>query len=186
MVSLASLWLPILLAAIACHMVGFLVWVVLPHHRSDYAPLPDEGAARGLFKGKLAPGQYIIPHSDQKSWNTPEMVAKRNEGPNAFIVVLPNGMGNMAVQQVKNILFHAVVSLFVAYLGIHALPAGAEYLKVFQVIGAAAFLAYGFNWGHQVIWFGRPFGVGMKDMIDGLAMALVTAGMFGWLWPAAM
>ena len=183
-VPLASLWLPILLAAVACHLVGFLVWVVLPHHRSDYHPLPDEAAARALFKGKLAPGQYVMPHSDQKSWNTPEMVAKRNEGPNAFVVVLPNGMGNMAAQQGKNILFHALVSVFVAYIASVALQPGTPYLQVFQVAGTAAFMAYGFTWGHQVIWFGRPFRVGMKDMIDGLVMALVTAGIFGWRWPA--
>ena len=186
MVTLAQLWLPILLAALACHFVGFLVWVVLPHHRSDYSPLPDEAGARSLFKGKLSPGQYIMPWSSQKDWNNPEVVAKRNEGPNAFLVVLPNGMGNMPAQMVKNVLFHALVSLFVAYIGIHALPAGADYLKVFQVTGTAAFMAYGFTWGHQVIWFGRPFKVGMKDMIDGLLMALMTAGMFGWRWPGAM
>jgi hypothetical protein len=182
-VPLTQLWLPILVAAVACHMVGFLVWVVLPHHRSDYSPLPDEAAARNLFKGRLVPGQYIMPHSSQKDWNSPEVVAKRNEGPNAFLVVLPNGMGNMAAQQAKNVLFHALVSTFVAYLGSVTLMAGAEYLQVFRVCGTAAVLAYGFTWGHQAIWFGRPWNVAMKDALDGLAMGLVTAGIFGWLWP---
>lgn len=186
MVSLSQLWLPILLSAIACHIIGFLVWVILPHHRSDYSTVPDEAAVQTLLKGKVQPGQYVIPHSSQKEWGTPEMVAKRNEGPNAFLVVVPNGMGNMAAQQVKNVLFHATVSLFVAYLAAHALGAGAAYLQVFQVTGTAAFLAYGFTWGHQVIWFGRPFKVGMKDMLDGLVMALVTAGIFGWRWPGSM
>jgi len=183
MVSLAQLWLPILVAAVACHLTGFLVWVVLPHHRSDYSPLPDEAAARNLFKGKLVPGQYIMPHSDQKSWNSPEVVAKRNEGPNAFMVVLPNGMGNMGAQMVKNLLFHAVVSLFVAYIAAVTLAPGTEYLRVFQVTGTAAFMAYGFTWGHQVIWFGRPGKVAVKDALDGLLMALMTAGIFGWRWP---
>ena len=183
MVTLSQLWLPILVAAVACHLVGFLVWVVLPHHRSDYSPLPDEATARNLFKGKLSPGQYIIPHSDQKNCNTPEMVAKRNEGPNAFMVVLPNGVGNMAAQQVKNVLFHVLVSLFIAYLGSLSLQVGADYLDVFRVCGTAAVLAYGFTWGHQAIWSGRPWNVAMKDAVDGIAMGLVTAGVFGWLWP---
>ena len=30
MVSLAQLWLPILVAAVACHLVGFLVWMGEP------------------------------------------------------------------------------------------------------------------------------------------------------------
>lgn len=183
LVPLGQLWLPILLAAVACHMIGFLVWVVLPHHRSDYRALPDEAAARNLFKGKLSPGQYLIPWAPQKEFNSPEMVVKRNEGPNAFMVVLPNGLGNMAAQQVKNVLFHAVVSLFVAYIAAVTLAPGTEYLRVFQVTGAAALLAYGFTWGHQAIWFGRPWNVAMKDACDGLAMALVTAGIFGWRWP---
>jgi hypothetical protein len=185
MVSLGSLWLPILVAAIACHFVGFICWMLLPHHRNDYAPLPDEGAARNLFKGKLAPGQYIIPHVPPKEWNSPDAIAKRNEGPNAFFVVLPNGVGNMMAQQVKNVLFHAVVSGVIAYLASRTVQAGSDYLAVFRVTGTAAFLAYAFSWGHQVIWFGRPAAVGMKDAIDGTVMALVTAGVFGWLWPAA-
>ena len=93
------------------------------------------------------------------------------------------GMGNMAAQQVKNVLFHAVVSLFVAYIAAVTLAPGTEYLRVFQVTGTAAFLAYGFAWGHQVIWFGRPFKVAMKELCDGLVMALFTAGIFGWRWP---
>ena len=183
MVSLAQLWLPILLAAVACHLVGFLVWVVLPHHRSDYSPLPDEAAARNLFKGKLSPGQYLMPWSTHKEMNTPEVIAKRTEGPNAFMVVLPNGVPGMGPQQVKNVLFHALVSTFIAYVGCETLASGTEYLKVFQVCGAAGVLAYGFTWGHQAIWFGKPWKIAMKDMADGVAMALITAGIFGWLWP---
>jgi len=186
MVSLGQLWLPILLAAIACHFVGFLMWMVLPHHRSDYSPLPDENSVRSLLKGKLAPGQYLLPWGTHKDYNSPEMVGKRNEGPNAFIVVLPNGLGNMGAQMAKNLAFHALVSLFVAYLAAVTLSPGAEYLRVFQVTGTAAFLAYGLAWGHQVIWFGRPFAVAMKEMCDGLVMALVTAGVFGWRWPDGM
>lgn len=183
MVSLGQLWIPILAAAVACHVIGFLMWVVLPHHRSDWSPLPDEGALRSLLKGKLAPGLYIVPFGTHAEMRSPEMVAKRNEGPNMFLTVLPNGIGSMGPMQAKNILFHALVSLFIAYIGIHALPLGTEYLRVFQVIGTAGVLAYGLNWGHATIWFGKPFSVAMKEAFDGVVMALITAGIFGWLWP---
>lgn len=183
MVPLGQLWLPILLSGIACHFVGFLMWVVLPHHRSDWKGLPDENAARNLFKGKLSPGLYLIPFGTHETMRTPEMKAKREEGPNMFLTVLPNGMGNMVTQQAKNILFHALVSFFVAYLAAATLPIGTDYLKVFQVTGTAAILAYGFTWGHATIWFGKPFSVGMKDAFDGIVMGLITAGCFGWLWP---
>ena len=182
-VSLLQLWLPILLAGIACHIIGFLVWVVLPHHRSDFKAIPEEESVRKLLRGKVTPGQYLTPYGTHESMQTPEMKAKRDEGPNIFFTVLPNGMGNMLTMQAKNVGFHALVSFFVAYLGTVTLMAGAEYLKVFQVCGTAAVLAYAFQWGHQVIWFGKPFKTGMKDAIDGLVMGLITAGIFGWLWP---
>ena len=183
MVSLGQLWLPILLSAVACHLIGFLVWVVLPHHKSDYQGLPDEASVRGLLKGKITPGAYMMPHSAPEAMHSPEMKAKRAEGPNAFVIVLPNGGGNMAAMQVKNVLFHALVSFFVAYLAAATLPMGTDYLKVFQVTGTAAVLAYGFTWGHQAIWFGKPWPNALKDAFDGIVMGLVTAGMFGWLWP---
>ena len=183
MVSLGQLWLPILIAAVACHLVGFLMWVVLPHHRSDFSALPDENAVRNLLKGKLAPGLYTVPHGTHREMTSPEMVAKRNEGPNLFITALPNGVGNMGVQQAKNVLFHAFVSSLIAYIGCHALPIGTSYLEVFRITGTAAILAYGMSWGHAAIWFGKPWSVAMKDAFDGIVMGLITAGIFGWLWP---
>lgn len=183
MVALSQLWLPIVIAAVACHFVGFLMWVVLPHHRSDWSPLPDEGAVRNLLKGKLAPGLYITPYGTHKEMGSPELVAKRNEGPNLFITAMPNGVGSMAMMQVKNVLFHALVSLLIAYVGVHALPIGTEYLRVFQVVGTCGILAYALTWGHAAIWFGKPWPVAMKDAFDGVVMGLITAGIFGWLWP---
>jgi hypothetical protein len=35
------------------------------------------------------------------------------------------------------------------------------------------------------IWFAQRWSVTLKSMFDGLVYALVTAGTFGWLWPAA-
>jgi hypothetical protein len=35
----------------------------------------------------------------------------------------------------------------------------------------------------NAIWWGRPWGVTWKEVIDGVAYGLLTAGAFGWLWP---
>ncbi|MEP6744309.1 MAG: hypothetical protein ABJB33_02350, partial [Gemmatimonadota bacterium] len=145
--------------------------------------VPSSGLAGGGCPGQqqvIADPQLQRLHSGRQS---PEMKVKRDEGPVGFMTILPTGMGNMVTMQAKNVLYHAVVSLFVAYIAVVTLAPGTEYLKVFQVTGTAAFLAYGFAWGHQVIWFGRPFKVAMKELCDGLVMALVTAGIFGWRWP---
>ena len=43
-VSLASLWLPILVSAVAVFFVSFLAWMVLPHHKKDINAIADEKA----------------------------------------------------------------------------------------------------------------------------------------------
>jgi hypothetical protein len=35
----------------------------------------------------------------------------------------------------------------------------------------------------ESIWFGRPWRNFGMQVIDGIAYGLVTAGIFGWLWP---
>ncbi len=50
MVPLASLWLPILLAAALVWVAGSIMWMVMPHHRSDFKALPDEEAARQALR----------------------------------------------------------------------------------------------------------------------------------------
>jgi hypothetical protein len=89
----------------------------------------------------------------------------------------------MGPSLVQWFLFALVVSFFVAYAAIHALPEGAPYLKVFQVVGTVAFLAYAAGQLPAAIWMGKPWPVAIKEVFDGLLYGLVTAGTFGWLWP---
>ena len=42
MVTLAALWMPIVLSAVLVFVVSSIVWMALPHHKSDTAGLPDE------------------------------------------------------------------------------------------------------------------------------------------------
>ena len=42
MMSLAALWLPILLSAVFVFVVSSILHMVLPIHRSDFKKLPDE------------------------------------------------------------------------------------------------------------------------------------------------
>ena len=62
MVSLANLWLPVLLSAVIVFFASSIIHMVLPYHRSDYKKLPDEdnvraalraaGLGRGFFSSK--------------------------------------------------------------------------------------------------------------------------------------
>jgi hypothetical protein len=80
-------------------------------------------------------------------------------------------------------LFSLVVSLFVAYVAAHSLPAGARYGQVFRIVGATAFLAYAAGQIPAAIWMGKPWRIAWKEAFDGLLYGLVTGGTFGWLWP---
>ena len=60
---------------------------------------------------------------------------------------------------------------------------GADYLKVFQIAGTTAWVAHSFGVIPDAIWFGRPWSNTIKDVVDGVVYGLLTAGVFGWLWP---
>ncbi len=185
MVTISSLWLPILISAVGVWLMSFLVWVVLPHHKSDYKALPDEEAARkALTPQNLEPGLYNIPHVT--SWDDlkqPEVVRKFEEGPSAFITVVPKGVPTMGKKMVLSFVQNLFVAVLVAYMASRTLSAGAEYLAVFRVAGTTAWLACGAAYISDAIWFGRTWKAIGKFQFDALLYGLVTAGIFGWLWP---
>ena len=46
MIPIMSLWLPIVLSAVLVFLASALVWMALPHHKTDWKGLPNEEAAR--------------------------------------------------------------------------------------------------------------------------------------------
>jgi hypothetical protein len=182
-VQLVSLWLPILLSAISVFIASSLVWTVVQWHNGDWHKLPDEEAARQALTG-VPPGEYNIPHAaDGKARRSPEWQQKYKEGPAAMLTVLPHGSMAMGKQFVQWILYCLAISLLVGYVAAATLPAGTAYLNVFQVTATTAWLAYSGSAAMGAIWFGHGWGRTVKEIIDGLVYALLTAGFFGWLWP---
>lgn len=183
MVSLVSLWLPIVLSAVAVFVVSALVWMVLPWHKNDYRRLPDEAATRAAL-GDPAAAVYAVPHAARREdFSTPEHMKKLEEGPVALVTVLPKGAPSMAKSLAQWFVWSVVVSTVVAYLTGRTLAAGTDYLQVFRVAGTVAWLTYSWAAVQDGIWFGRPWNLVAKQLADGLLYALVTAGLFGWLWP---
>jgi hypothetical protein len=183
-VALTQLWLPILLSAVIVFVASAIAWMLLPHHRTDWKRLPEEDAMLDAVRRQAAaPGQYAFPNcrtaADMKN---PAIVEKWKQGPWGSIVLL-GGPPNMGKALPAWFAYLLVVSLFVAYVAKHALAPGAPYLRVFQIAGAVAFLAYAGGAVPKAIWEGRPASVAVKDACDGLVYALLTAGVFGWLWP---
>lgn len=178
-----SLWLPILLSAVIVFIASSLIWMILKYHDSEWKKLPDEEAARAAMKGASV-GQYSIPHAaSMAERETPEWKEKYKEGPAAMLVVVPHGSLAMGKQMVQWFVFCVLASFLIAYVTSIALPAGTDYLKVFRVAGTVAVLTYAGAVPMKSIWFGSPWSATIKDVIDGLIYGLLTAGVFGWLWP---
>jgi hypothetical protein len=49
--------------------------------------------------------------------------------------------------------------------------------------GLATLLAYGAGAISEAIWMGKPWAATLKDLLDALIYAIVTALAFMWLWP---
>lgn len=185
MVDLISLWLPILLSAVAVFFVSSVVHMVLPYHRGDYRKLPEEDKVReALRAADVPPGDYMFPHAgSSKELSSPEMVEKFKQGPVGLMTMMRSGPPAMGRNLVLWFLFCLVMSIFVAYLARVTLPAGTGYLTVFRVVGTAGFLGYSMAQAIETIWKQRCWGTTLKHMFDGLIYSLVTGGIFGWLWP---
>jgi hypothetical protein len=184
MVSLASLWLPIVLSAVIVFIGSSILHMVLKYHRSDYSQLPDEDKARATFRAmNLKPGLYVMPYCLPNEMKTPAAMEKYKEGPVGFVTIVPNGPPALPKFLGQWFVFLLVVSFFVAYLTGHTVALGAPYLAVFRVAGTAAFMAYSLANAVNAIWRGQRWSATIKDMVDGLIYALLTAGVFGWLWP---
>lgn len=182
-VGLMSLWLPIVLSALIVFIASSLVWMVVKWHDSDWSKLPDEEAARAALKG-VGPGQYSIPHAASNSARQdPEWMEKCKEGPMGMLVMFPSGLPAMGKQLVQWMVYCLVISLLVAYVASATLAEGTAYLKVFQVAGTVAVLAYAGAAAQGAIWFGHTWSRTVKDIIDGVVYGLLSAGVFGWLWP---
>src|SRR5437016_14243650 len=92
MVSLTALWLPILLSAVIVFVASSIMHMMLPYHRGDYRPLPDEDKVlTALRAAGLTRGLYIFPFCDHKSMKSPAVVEKYKQGPVGTVTIVASG-----------------------------------------------------------------------------------------------
>jgi hypothetical protein len=189
MVQLSQLWLPIVLSAIAVFIGSSIIWMFLPIHKNEYKKLGDKEPAvlEAVRSWGLGGGMFMFPFCDPKERNDPAAKEKLAKGPwGVFLLrAAPWNMGQLLGLWFFNAL---IISFIVAYIASHAGLTGerSQYLKVFQVVGATAFLAYGGNAMTDCIWKGRPWSTLPGALFDALVYAGLTAGVFGWKWPHGM
>jgi hypothetical protein len=185
MVSLTALWLPIVLSAVAVFIASSIIHMVFKYHNSEYRQLPDEGGILDAMRNaKLVRGFYSFPYAgSMKEMGSPEMTEKYTQGPVGTMNVIASGQPAMGKTLTLWFIYSVVVGIFAGYLASRTLGPGTHYLQVFRVVGCSSFMAYSFAYFSDAIWKMKPASMSLKHAFDGLVYGLLTAGIFGWLWP---
>ncbi|MGH9441383.1 MAG: hypothetical protein ACRD16_03835 [Thermoanaerobaculia bacterium] len=185
MTGLTALWLPILLSSVAVFIVSSLIHMASPWHKSDYPNLANQDQVMDALRPlAIPPGDYFVPRpADRAQMRSPEFMEKMKKGPVVLFTVMPSGPISMGRNLLSWFVYCAAVGLFAAYIAGRALAPAAAYAQVFRFTGATAFLGYSAALWQLSIWYKRAWSTTFKATVDGLVYALVTAGVFGWLWP---
>jgi len=183
---LTDLWLPIVLSAVFVFVASSILHMVIPIHKGDFKKLPGEEKLLAEMRAQgIERAEYLFPcPSSMKDMATPEMLAKYKQGPVGFMTVVPSGEPGMGKQLTQWFVYSILISVFTAYVARLALGDGVPYLAVFRITGTVAILAYAAGHISNSIWKGVPWTTTLKFVFDGVVYGLLTAGTFGWLWPA--
>lgn len=187
MISIVALWLPILLSGVIVFVASSVIHMFLRYHRNDFRKLPNEDAAlAALSPLEIPPGDYFVPYAGgPEAMRSEEYRAKVERGPVAVMTVMPrSAMTSMGSQLLQWFAYTLLVGVFAAYLSGRTLGVGAPYLEVFRLTGTVAFACYAMGLPQRSIWYWQGWGATLRSMLDGLLYAVLTAGVFGWLWPA--
>jgi hypothetical protein len=184
---LTHLWLPILVSGVGVWFASAIAWMAIGHHKKDRDPIANEQEFMDtITRMNIRPGNYGFPDFCQHD------KLPRKERMEALKVLYdkhPQGLlrvwapMNMGTNMLLTFLFYLVTSTVIAYLGWAALPAGAAFSKVFQVLGTAGILAYCFASFPGDLWFQKKRRAMLMDLVDGVIFGLITGAIFAWLWP---
>ena len=188
MIPLTALWLPVLLSAVIVFFASFIMHMVLAYHKSDYRKLPDEDRVTDALRSAgVTPGPaYFFPYSSFEEMKSAPMIEKFKRGPVGLLTVLPSGPPAMGKNLLLWFLYCVVIGIFAAYLSSRLLAPGTAFWQVFRVVGTLAWLGYGAAHVQESIWSGRSWVVTLKHIFDSVIYALLTAAIFGWLWPKSL
>lgn len=172
-VSLADLWLPILVAGLATHVLSTIAWTALPHHKPEWGFLPSEGDLDAALKAHGAePGkQYLLSEGDPD---------EKDPGKCRGMVILWDHKPNMGKNIVMTLAFFFFAATTIGYLASIALGKETVPVDVFRFTATAGFLTHVLAGIPTIIWFRRKF---LMDLLDGLAYSLATGAAFVLLWP---
>ena len=181
-----SLWLPVVVSAVAVFLVSSVLHMLLRYHRADYRRLTDEErVGEALSKAAPGPGLYALPYCDPKEMKQPAVQERYRRGPVGFVVLLPNGLPVLGKHLALWFGLCLLVSFTAAYVARHALSPGADGLTVMRITGTVAFAGYGLGYFQDSIWKGFPWANSFRGLLDALIYGVLTGLLFRLLWPGA-
>lgn len=172
--ALLDLWLPIVAAGLATHVLSTLAWIALPHHKPEWKHLRLGGAVGEAIRGEaLGRGeQYVL--TDAEAEGDPDPAKCRG------MLILWNHTPSMGANIGMTLAFFFVAAATIGYLASIALVRETPRLDVFRFTATAGLLTHVAAGVPTVIWFRRKF---LMDLLDGVAYALATGAAFALLWP---
>ncbi len=184
MVSVISLWLPIVLSAVAVFLASSVMHMLLRYHRADWATLPNEDAAIDVLRS-VPPGDYMMPHSSgMESMKDPAFQEKMKRGPMATLTIMRGDMqGSFKKSLGLWFVFSLVVGLLAALVAGSEMGPGEHRHQVIHVVWLVSFMGYGLALAQMSIWYGRKWSTTVKTLVDSVIYGLLTGLVFGWLWP---
>jgi hypothetical protein len=186
---LSQLWLPMVVASVACFIASALIWMVGKYHNGEWKEVPNVSGLRDLLRAAaVQPGGYMFPYmSDADRKDKTRAAAKMKEwaeGPSGVVYVMPAGTMNMGKMMGQQFVFFLLVNLCIGLLLNRAwVPTGEYQRHVAKMAFAIAFIAFEFASVPETIWFGRPLKSLILQGIDALIYAGVTGLVWALLWP---
>jgi hypothetical protein len=181
---LTELWLPIVVSGVVLFVASSIAWTVLPHHQSDFGKAPDEDRLMEALRGmNCPPGSYMFPWCTHAEGGSASFQERYKKGPRGLITFWD--MPNMGRNLFLTFLFFLVTSLITAYIAweaMGALPSAGRFMKAFQITGAIGLLTHASSGVCNAIWFPRRI---LTTVLDGIAFGILSGLVFGFFWPAA-
>jgi hypothetical protein len=178
--SVFDLWLPILLAGLATHILSTLAWTVMPHHSTEWTQMPNEDDVYGTLSKKVPVGQYVFPYTDSPAEMKSDAFRQKAGKCSGMLIIWPS-QANMGKAIGLTLLTFMIIAFVIGYLASIGLDRGETFMRVFQFVTTTGLLAYVAAKFPMVFWFRRKI---MMDVLDGVVFAFATGLIFAALWPA--
>lgn len=185
-VTIAELWLPLLIASVVVFFASSIMWMAMPHHKKDIVFIGDKETEflKTLNNLDLKPALYMYPGCEMKDLKTDEGAAKWNTGPWGVITIYPN-KPNFGMNLFKTFIAYFCITLFVVYITGLSVAHGENYMHVFRVAATTAILGHCMGSLVGDFFMGKPTRFIITCFFDGVVYSLITAGILASMWPAA-